>query len=131
MKKSINNTKGFTLIEVMVVVVILGMLAGIVAMGVRRFLVQGRITAAKVQLKEFQKCLKFYKNEHGVYPRSLDKLTEKDKNGDRYLSKIPKDPWGKSYHYRNMGSSYEIVTYGADGREGGKGEDADIKITSD
>ena len=134
MKRSKSSQHGFSLIEIMVVIVIIGLLAGVVTVGVMQFLVQGRITTAKAQMTEFMKALDLYKMKKGVYPSSgkgLVALTKtKSSTGQPLLKEIPKDPWGNKYRYRSRGSQCKITSYGANGREGGEGESADIVISS-
>lgn len=120
---------GFSLIEIMVVIVIIGLLSSVVTVGVMQFVAKGRITTAKTQMTEFMKALNLYKMEKGSYPSSssgLKALMEfKSSSGEPLLKEIPKDPWGNAYRYRSTGSSVQVISYGADGREGGTGENED------
>ncbi len=130
--------KGFTLIELMIVVVILGILATIV---VPRFLgreEEARRTAAEVQIKNFESALAMFKLDNGFYPtteQGLEALVEKPTTGripsnwKQYLSRMPKDPWGNDYVYICPGMDdrdYDIISFGQDGEEGGEGRNGDI-----
>ncbi len=137
------NRNGFTLIEIMVVVVILGILATIVLTNVMGREDEARINAAKTQIRSLEGALDGYKLDNGFYPstdQGLDALIHKPETGripqkwkeDGYLkpARIPKDPWGNPYQYFSPGSDnreYEIITYGADGEPGGEGKNADIQ----
>ena len=126
---------GFSLIEIMVVIVIIGLLSSVVTVGVMRFMDTGRSTTAKTQMTEFMKALNLYKMEKGSYPSSssgLKALVEsKSSSGEPLLKEIPKDPWGNVYRYRSTGSACQVVSYGADGREGGTAINEDLKVSSD
>ena len=132
---------GFTLIELMVVIVILGILASFI---VPRFMEEpekAKVAKAKIQIESLASAIKMFKLDNGFYPtteQGLKSLVEKPAVGripDRwrdggYLEKqkVPKDPWGNEYVYISPSSrgDFEIISYGADGREGGEGFDADI-----
>ena len=124
---------GFTLIELMVVVVIIGLLATIVTTNVMRSLEDANITAAKANIKGLQTAITAYKLKMKKYPPAdagLNALITNEKN-QNFLSesKVPDDPWGNPYVYRSPGPDnqpYAIISYGADGVEGGTGIDADI-----
>ncbi len=133
--------QGFTLLEIIVVVFILSILAALVAPRIIGRTDEARITDAKLQIKNFETALKLYKLDNGFYPdtqQGLDALVEKPASGrlpvkypaGGYLEKkkIPPDPWGNPYLYVCPGlhGDYDIVSYGADGKEGGEGKDADI-----
>jgi general secretion pathway protein G len=135
--------KGFTLIEIMVVVVILGILATIVLTNVMGREDEARINAAKTQIRAIEGALDGFKLDNGFYPttdQGLDALIKKPEVGripnkwkeGGYLkpARIPKDPWGVDYHYYAPGNEnreYEIISYGADGEQGGEGKNADIE----
>ena len=141
MKESMDNSKGFTLIELMVVVVILGILASLI---VPRFMGrtdEARQVKAKVDIVALESALKLYRLDNGSYPvteqglaalveePTSDPLPPKWHKGG-YLEKgtVPKDPWGREYLYLSPGvhNEYDIISYGADGAPGGQGKDADI-----
>ncbi|MBF0284018.1 MAG: type II secretion system major pseudopilin GspG [Magnetococcales bacterium] len=127
---------GFTLIEVMVVVVILAILATIVAPKVMGRPDEARIAKAKQDLAAIENALNLYKLDNFRYPTTdegLDALVHKPENAPNwkdggYLSRAPKDPWGRPYLFLNPGThgKIDIFTLGADGVEGGKEADADL-----
>lgn len=136
-----SNT-GFTLLEIIVVVFILSLLAALVAPKIIGRTDDARIAEAKVQIKHFETALKLFKLDNGFYPdtqQGLAALVEKPITGrvpERYREggyleqrKIPVDPWGNPYVYISPGvyGDFDLMSYGADGREGGEGKDADIK----
>ncbi|HEY3554931.1 MAG TPA: type II secretion system major pseudopilin GspG [Casimicrobiaceae bacterium] len=131
--------RGFTLIEIMVVIVILGVLAALVVPNVLSRTDDARIAAAKSDLGAIRQALKLYRLDNQRYPtteQGLAALVTKPtiapappnwKPGG-YLEKLPRDPWGRPYQYLNPGlkGEVDIFTYGADGEPGGNGADADI-----
>jgi len=126
-----NRGRGFTLIELMVVVAILGVLGLVVATNVLPYLTRSQQTAAKANIKTLSAALKAYKLNNFHYPENLEVLLEPDeKNADEpYLEgdSILYDPWDFPYIYFLEGkSSFEIKSLGADNVEGGTGEDTDI-----
>ncbi len=138
----LKNTKGFTLIELMVVVVILGILASLI---VPRFMGrtdEARQVKAKVDISAIETGLKLYKLDNGNYPTTEQGLAalvmEPDteplprkwhKGGYLDRDAVPRDPWGNQYLYLSPGlhKDFDIFSYGADGAPGGDGKDADIK----
>jgi general secretion pathway protein G len=135
------NSKGFTLLEIIVVVFILSLLAAIVAPRIIGRTDDARITKAKVEIKNFETALKLFKLDNGFYPtteQGLEALVEKPVAGQTpqqyreggYLEqkKIPLDPWSNPYIYISPGihGDFDIISYGADGKEGGEGKNADI-----
>ena len=128
---------GFTLIEVLVVLVILGLLAGLVGPQVLRYLGGSRQGAARLQIQQLATALDLYRLDVRRYPTSeqgLRALVEKPADGagwnGPYLTKgsVPADPWGHPYQYRAPGKhgAYDLWSLGADNREGGEGEDHDV-----
>ncbi len=118
--------KGFTFIEVMIVIVIIGLLAGMVTLASRHYVDKARRNRAKADIATYSSALAAYYADAGHYPTTdegLSVLTPK------YVERMRADPWGRAYAYTNpgrSGSAWEVVCYGADGREGGDGADADV-----
>ena len=133
--KATRRVSGFTLVELLVVLAILGMLAALVGPQVLNQLGGAKSKSATIQIRDFEQALELYKLDVGRFPRSgegLEALVRqpsgaKGWNGP-YLKKdeLPMDPWGNPYEYRVSGSKVEIISYGADGRAGGSDEDADV-----
>ncbi|EFQ22719.1 type II secretion system major pseudopilin GspG [Aminomonas paucivorans] len=131
--------RGFTIIEIMVVVVIIGMLATLV---IPRVIGRGddaKRTAAQVQIKEVEQALDLYHLDNGSYPtqdQGLDALVSKPSlppepmnyRSGGYLKKVPNDPWGRPFIYRMPGDhgEFDLLSYGPDGQEGGEDKNKDI-----
>jgi general secretion pathway protein G len=131
--------RGFTLVEIMVVVVIIGILGALVVPKLLGRTGESRVTAAKVDIATMMQALKLYKLDNQRYPtteQGLVALITKPTTGPQangwktggYIEKLPKDPWGNAYQYLQPGIHGEIdlFSFGADGQPGGEGEDADV-----
>jgi len=124
--------RGFTLMELMVVIVLLGLLAGAVTVGVRSYLISGKQKIAKMEISKICHALETFYSHYDRYPTNdegLAILTEPSEEfADGLLSKLPIDPWGNPYQFNEQGSNgrYEVICFGADGQEGGEGADRDI-----
>jgi general secretion pathway protein G len=128
--------RGFTLLELLVVMVIIGLLAGFVGPKLFAQVGKSEVKVTRAQIDAFQKALDQYRLDVGRYPSSeqgLGALLAKPADEARwtgpYLAKaIPRDPWGRDYVYRSPGEhgDYDLLSLGRDGRAGGSGEDADV-----
>ncbi|MHB8420295.1 MAG: type II secretion system major pseudopilin GspG [Myxococcales bacterium] len=121
--------RGMTLIEIMVVVAILGMIAGVVGVAVMGRFKEAKVETAQLDIKGFANGLNLYKLKHSHYPTTADGLAVLYSEG--FLEGAQKkDPWQNDYVYICPGTknpnSYDIISYGADGKPGGDDEDADI-----
>lgn len=127
---------GFTLLELLVVMVIIGLLAGYVAPRYFSQVGKSEVKAARAQIDAFEKALEAYRLDTGHYPKSeqgLDVLAKQPSGEAKwqgpYLKKaLPPDPWGKPYVYKQPGEhgDYDILSYGRDGKPGGEAENADV-----
>jgi general secretion pathway protein G len=137
---SLGSNSGFTLIEIMVVIIILGILVGLIVPRLMEEPEKARAVKARMQIESLSTALKKYKLDHGDYPtteQGLQALVEKPSIGKipkkypekGYLPKVHQDPWGNDYIYISPGDhgDFDIVCYGADGEEGGEGKDEDIQ----
>lgn len=135
--KSPARTHGFTLVELLVVVAILGLLIGLVGPQVMKAFGGAKTDTAKLQIEDFGAALDLFYLDNGRYPNDqegLSALIEKPANAEEwngpYLKKkkIPKDPWGNDYRYDYPGEhgAYDLYSYGPDNAPGGEGENADI-----
>lgn len=129
--------QGFTLVEILVVITIIGLIMALVGPRVLNYLSEAKVKAAKIQIESFSSTLDLYYLDVGRYPSSSEGLTAllqrpggvQGWNGP-YLKgeAVPNDPWGHPYIYRMPGEhgAYDIVSYGSDGQQGGTGTAADV-----
>jgi general secretion pathway protein G len=131
------NQRGFTLIELMVVLAIIGVLAALIVPNVMGRADDARVTAARTDVANLMQALKLYRLDNQRYPtaeQGLNALVTKPSSGPApsnwktYLEKLPNDPWGKPYQYMNPGlkGEVDVLSFGADGAAGGEGINADI-----
>ena len=123
---------GFSLVELMVVIVIIGLLAGVSTISVRTYLIRGKQNVARLEVSKICQAIDTFYSHFDRYPTAEEGIavlaTKSDTFPDGILSKAPIDPWGYPYEYLVPGRSgpYEVISYGADHREGGSGADGDI-----
>jgi general secretion pathway protein G len=134
-----SNERGFTLVEMLVVITIIGLIMGLIGPRVLNYLSESKVKAAKIQIQSFESALDLFNLDAGRYPSTAEGLTALVRrtpglaawNGP-YLrgGNVPNDPWNNPYVYRAPGEhgAYDIVSYGADGQEGGSGVAADISL---
>ena len=140
-EKRRESQAGFTLVEMLVVIAIIGLIMGLIGPRVLNYLSESKVKAARIQLQSFVTALDLFYLDAGRYPSSAEGLSALVKqtpgvaawNGP-YLKggNVPSDPWNHAYVYRSPGEHgpYDIVSYGSDGQEGGSGVAADISLES-
>ena len=134
-----HGERGFTLVEMLVVITIIGLIMGLIGPRVLNYLGESKVKAAKIQLQSFSSALDLFNLDAGRYPSSAEGLAALVRrapgvgawNGP-YLrgGDVPNDPWNHPYVYRAPGQrgAYDIVSFGSDGREGGSGTAADLSL---
>jgi general secretion pathway protein G len=127
MRPKMTSVAGMTLLEIMVVMVILGMIAGLVGVAVLGQLEEAKKREARIQIQNFATPLKLYKLDFGDYPSTsdgLNVLASPPGNKNPYMDSIPRDPWGRDYVYVSPGNNsnvgYEVESYGPNGQDGGE-----------
>ena len=134
------HNAGFTLIEIMAVVIIIGLLTTIVGAAIFQQVDKGRVTTARAQLSSLEGVLELYRMDSARYPtteQGLDALINEPDDARNYppggylqKRRVPEDPWGNPYEYEQPGQnnthSFDLWSFGADGKSGGDGVDADI-----
>ena len=121
------SESGFTLVELMVVLVIIGLLATVVIINVLPATDKAAVTKARADIATLEQGVEMYRLNKLQYPAGENGLQAL--MAERYIKRLPNDPWGNPYHYSNPGRDgrpFDIVSYGADGKSGGEGQNADI-----
>jgi len=133
--------RGFTLIEIMIVIIILGLLASLIMPNLIGQSEEAKKKIACIQMKSIEDALKSFKLKYGNYPTTeeglkalIEQIDEEKypdfpKNGFLDSKSLPKDPWGKNFIYVNNDGEIDIISLGADGKEGGSGENEDLKLS--
>lgn len=135
-RRSLNRHRlrrqGFSLVELLAVIVILGLLAGVVTVSVRGYLLAGKQGVATTEIAEICKAINSFELMYDRFPTNEEGVEALAQPSERFpeplLPRVPRDPWGNAYQYNHPGqvNAYDVISYGKDGREGGEGADRDI-----
>lgn len=132
MSRKHTRRAAFSLLELMVVLVILGLLAGVVVFKTRSYLTASKQNTARVEIAKICQALETFYAAYDRYPTNDEGIEILAKASPKFvdglLSKVPRDPWGRPYQYNTPGKAgpFEVICYGADGREGGDGANQDL-----
>jgi general secretion pathway protein G len=132
----LRRARAFTLLEMLFVFILIGLLASLVTVNARHYLVKGKQNAARAEISSICTALETFNSTFGRYPTNEENLAilsqKSEKFPDPLLKQIPVDPWGHPYQYNTPGKrdAYEVISFGADGHSGGTGADADISRTN-
>jgi general secretion pathway protein G len=123
----------FTLIEMLVVIAIIGLIAGLVVPQIMHRMDKARIETTRMQIRELEHAVDMFKMDNGFYPQRLEDLVRRPSNAkvwppNGYIKEVPTDGWDNAFEYAYPGAygAYDIRSFGADGREGGEDENADV-----
>lgn len=131
-QKRTSTRRGFTLVELMVVIVIIGLLSGVVTINVRSYLIRSKQNVAKLEISKISQALETFYTTYDRYPSNQEGLAVLSQASEEFaegiLTFLPTDPWGNPYEYVSPGKvkAYDVTCYGADHREGGAGAEKDI-----
>lgn len=138
-KAIVNNARGFSLVEILVALTLLGLAGSFVALKIFDSLYEGQVNAAKTQMKGYENALKEFKRKCYFYPtteQGLEALIEKPTSGrecknyppNGFIEDLQEDPWGGDFVYESDGKTISIYSYGQDGEQGGEEKDADVYL---
>jgi general secretion pathway protein G len=136
----IPSCQGFTLMEIMVVVVIIGILGAMIVPNIMSRPDEARVAAARLGVQQIGNALEYYRLDNGFYPstdQGIEALVDEPSgfpeprnwSSDGYLKNMPEDPWGEIYLYFSEDRTIDVYSFGADRQEGGEGVDADIRLS--
>ncbi len=139
-RRKTGRTRGFTLLEILIVILIIGLIAALVVPNLLGQHQKANVVATKVEIQRLEEILTFYHLDNQHYPsteQGLEALVTEPSGfpeprnwgPDAYMKKVPVDPWGNEYIYTNDGSEIEIYSRGADGEDGGNGYNTDIRLS--
>jgi general secretion pathway protein G len=131
-KQMLRDTRGMTLLEIMIVLAILGGLIAVLATNVMSRFKKANVEQTKIQMSQIENALNMYYTDCGSYPDSLDELVDGSSNcsnwgPDPYMKEVPRDKWGSPFVYERDGSNFFLMSLGEDRREGGEGLAKDLR----